>query len=161
MQSTEPHSAPKRASKSPALAAPAFKRTPRRTLFALTLQIGRARSALILLVKHISQAPALGASSLSGAPSAPAKEIARAILTGARDRSADRHQRSVYYAQQSSEALTKARTRPKNQKCKKTPSRTTAFPPFLYGNYAPEKPLQPKKRKKVSRSPKIQTLDLS
>ncbi len=76
--------------------------TPRRTLFAVTLQVTRAFGALCTLVKagHNGDMFAARTSALT---------IAEAILFGARDRSHDKHLRTLYDQQRRVHSLRRAR----------------------------------------------------
>ncbi len=84
---------------------------PRRTLFAVTLQIGRSRASLLALVRGIAHG--------MGAGMPEAAHIARAILCGARDRSRDPYPRSVNDAQCRTKPLTRMRLRPRRKGAKR------------------------------------------
>lgn len=90
---------------------------PHRTLFAVTLQIGRSRASLLALVRCIAD----------GLLSIPdATHIARAILCGARARARDPHPRAVREAQRRTQPLTRMRRRSRSTRARRPPRHATA-----------------------------------
>lgn len=85
------------------------KPLPRRTLFAVTLQLGRARPSLLALLLATGDGDPFAAASA-------AKTIARCILSGARDRSPEPFQRTVNDAQCRTTPLTRTRRRPRRKR---------------------------------------------
>jgi len=92
---------------------------PHRTLFAVTLQIGRSRASLLALVRAITDGCPVGIPEAS--------HIARAILCGARDRSRDPHPRAVRDTQRRTGPLTRMRRRTRSTG-RKSPSRHASIP---------------------------------
>jgi len=92
---------------------------PHRTLFAVTLQIGRSRASLLALIRAITDGRPIGIPEAS--------HIARAILCGARDRSRDPHPRAVRDAQRRTEPLTRTRRRTRSKR-RMPPSRHSSIP---------------------------------
>ena len=97
----------------PAPAAPPLTPRPRRTLFAVTLQVGRCFGTLCALVRA-------GFERDRTAVVRHALTIADAILFGARDRSRDQLLRSLYDQQQRSDSLHEPR--PERPRPKKAPA---------------------------------------
>lgn len=92
---------------------------PHRTLFAVTLQIGRSRASLLALIRGITDGRPVGIPE--------ANHIAHAILCGARDRSRDPHPRAARDAQRRTGPLTRPRRRTRS-KDRKPPSRHARIP---------------------------------
>jgi hypothetical protein len=78
------------------------KPPPRRTTFAVALQLGRSFPSLIALVRAVYVHDETGARRAS-------RQIARGILRGARDRSRQRYPRALPSLQQRTEPLTRMR----------------------------------------------------